>query len=48
MTSFRLAVFDMAGTTVTDRNEVRECFIQAAHNTGLARTVPAVTGLVET
>ena len=39
MTSFRLAVFDMAGTTVTDRNEVRECFIQAAHNTGLQYTL---------
>ncbi len=38
MKSFRLAVFDMAGTTVTDRNEVRECFIQAARNTGLQYT----------
>ena len=39
MTSFRLAVFDMAGTTVTDRNEVRACFIQAAQNTGLDYTL---------
>lgn len=39
MTSYRLVVFDMAGTTVTDRNEVRECFIQAAQNTGLRYTL---------
>jgi hypothetical protein len=39
MKSFRLAVFDMTGTTATDRNEVRECFIQAAHNTGLQYTL---------
>ncbi len=38
MTSYRLAVFDMAGTTVRDRNEVRECYIQAARNTGLQFT----------
>ena len=38
MTSYRLAVFDMAGTTVRDRNEVRECYIRAAGNTGLQFT----------
>ena len=38
MIPFRLAVFDMAGTTVTDRNEVRSIFIQAGQNTGLEFT----------
>jgi phosphonatase-like hydrolase len=35
MTNIQLVVFDMAGTTVTDQNEVESCFVQAADNTGL-------------
>lgn len=35
MSSIQLVVFDMAGTTVTDQNEVESCFIQAADKTSL-------------
>jgi phosphonatase-like hydrolase len=35
MTSIQLVVFDMAGTTVQDNNEVQNCFCQAAEITGL-------------
>ena len=35
ISSIKLVVFDMAGTTVTDQNEVESCFIQAADNTSL-------------
>lgn len=35
MSHIQLVVFDMAGTTVTDQNEVESCFIQAADNTSL-------------
>lgn len=35
MSLIQLAVFDMAGTTVKDKNEVFECFMQATKNTGL-------------
>lgn len=31
----QLVVFDMAGTTVRDQNEVQECFFKAAASTGL-------------
>ena len=30
-----LAIFDMAGTTVRDTNDVERCFMEAAHATGL-------------
>jgi phosphonatase-like hydrolase len=36
MPQFQLVVFDMAGTTVSDRGEVETSFLQAAHRTGLA------------
>ena len=35
MSDIKLAVFDMAGTTVKDENEVEKCFIQAADQTDL-------------
>ena len=35
MASIQLVVFDMAGTTVRDRNEVQDCFFKAAEMTGL-------------
>ncbi len=35
MQPIQLVVFDMAGTTVTDRHEVEHCFAQAAAQTGL-------------
>lgn len=35
MTQIKLVVFDMAGTTVKDNNEVEQCFIDAAQKTNL-------------
>ena len=35
MAKIQLVVFDMAGTTVKDRDEVQKCFFQAAEGTGL-------------
>ncbi len=35
MSAIGLVVFDMAGTTVKDENEVLDCFIQATENSGL-------------
>ena len=35
MASYDLIVFDMAGTTVRDKNEVEICFLKAAKETGL-------------
>ena len=35
MSAIELVVFDMAGTTVKDENEVFDCFIQATENSGL-------------
>lgn len=35
MSSIQLVVFDMAGTTVKDDNEVLHCFLEAAATTGL-------------
>jgi phosphonatase-like hydrolase len=48
MGEIRLIVFDMAGTTVQDHNEVLRCFFAAADATGLkaeAETVNAMMGL---
>ena len=38
MSPIQLIVFDMAGTTVRDENEVYSCFMQAAEKTGLNAT----------
>ncbi len=35
MSNLQLVVFDMAGTTVKDANEVQNCFFTAAESTGL-------------
>lgn len=38
MTQIKLVVFDMAGTTVKDNNEVEQCFVDAAQKTNLPYT----------
>jgi len=35
MNKIKMVVFDMAGTTVRDQNEVEKCFVEAAESTGL-------------
>jgi len=45
MKPIELVVFDMAGTTVTDRHEVEVCFMQAAARTGLSVTPERVLAL---
>lgn len=35
MSNIQLVIFDMAGTTVRDENEVQTCFFMAAESTGL-------------
>ncbi|MEZ0541988.1 HAD family hydrolase [Fibrella arboris] len=48
MNAYRLVVFDMAGTTVTDQHEVEQCFAEAAAQTGLtvsAERILAMQGL---
>ena len=50
MQPIELVVFDMAGTTVTDRHEVERCFAEAAAQTGLfvtAERVLAMQGLAK-
>lgn len=42
MTKLQLAVFDMAGTTVRDQQEVESCFLKAAGGTGLETTAAAL------
>lgn len=36
MSSIKLVIFDMAGTTVKDQHEVEACFVKAAKQTGLS------------
>ena len=46
----QLVIFDMAGTTVTDRHEVEQCFAQAAAESGLRATperILAVQGMAK-
>ncbi|WP_375447969.1 HAD family hydrolase [uncultured Fibrella sp.] len=50
MNLYQLVVFDMAGTTVTDRHEVEQCFAEAAAQTGLsvgAERILAMQGLAK-
>lgn len=50
MHSYQLVVFDMAGTTLTDRHEVENCFAQAAAETGLsvsAERILAMQGMAK-
>jgi len=35
MKKIEMVIFDMAGTTVQDKNEVEKCFVDAAESTGL-------------
>lgn len=47
MTALKMIVFDMAGTTVRDLNEVEDCFAKACKQTGLDvsdETIKAVQG----
>lgn len=39
MAKIELVVFDMSGTTVEDRNEVPNCFLQAAQQSGIRTTL---------
>jgi phosphonatase-like hydrolase len=46
MRNFDMIVFDMAGTTVRDINEVEFCFQQAAHETGLVAPAERIIGMM--
>lgn len=43
MPQIKLIVFDMAGTTVKDENEVQYCFLEAANATGLTADLDKLT-----
>jgi phosphonatase-like hydrolase len=46
MAKFDLIVFDMAGTTVRDLNEVENCFLEAAQQTGLEAPSERIIGMM--
>jgi phosphonatase-like hydrolase len=46
MLPIQLVVFDMAGTTVSDQDEVRHCFQEAADLTGLQADPAALTAMM--
>lgn len=46
MPNFQLVVFDMAGTTVQDNNEVLACFFEAAKQTGLIASADRVNAMM--
>jgi phosphonatase-like hydrolase len=46
MASIQLVVFDMAGTTVQDHNEVQQCFFQAAETTGLKTNADRINSMM--
>jgi len=46
MKQVKMVVFDMAGTTVKDENEVEKCFIEAAENTGLEYSVEEIVSMM--
>ncbi|NJR38630.1 MAG: HAD hydrolase-like protein [Leptolyngbyaceae cyanobacterium CSU_1_4] len=46
MTQVQLVVFDMAGTTIKDDNEVQACFLTAAESTGLQAERDRITALM--
>jgi phosphonatase-like hydrolase len=46
MSSIQLVIFDMAGTTVKDYNEVLYCFLEAAAATGLEATPSQVNPMM--
>ncbi|NJO41576.1 MAG: HAD hydrolase-like protein [Cyanobacteria bacterium CRU_2_1] len=46
MANVQLIVFDMAGTTVKDENEVQDCFFVAAESTGLKTENDRITAMM--
>ncbi len=46
MNKIKMVVFDMAGTTVKDENEVEKCFTEAAKNTGLKYTIEEIVAMM--
>ena len=42
----KLVVFDMAGTTVSDKNEVEKCFVEAADATNLKYNVDQIVSMM--
>ncbi|QKD81634.1 HAD hydrolase-like protein [Thermoleptolyngbya sichuanensis A183] len=46
MSSIQLVVFDMAGTTVKDEQEVEKCFFLAAERTGLEATTDQIVSMM--
>lgn len=46
MSMVKLVVFDMAGTTVKDENEVENCFFAAANETGLTATRERINSMM--
>jgi len=46
MKNLKMVVFDMAGTTVKDENEVESCFVEAAETTGLSYSVEEIVSMM--
>ncbi|NBD34077.1 MAG: HAD family hydrolase [Cyanobacteria bacterium] len=46
MSPIQLVVFDMAGTTIKDENEVYDCFVQAAQKSGLVASRDRIVGMM--
>lgn len=46
MSNIQLVVFDMAGTTVQDKDEVQRCFLEAAISTGLQANPDRLTAMM--
>lgn len=46
MRNVKMVVFDMAGTTVKDENEVEKCFVEAAASTGLEYSVDEIVSMM--
>jgi len=46
MKKIEMVVFDMAGTTVVDKNEVESCFLEAVNQTGLQTTNDEINSMM--
>lgn len=46
MSQINLVVFDMAGTTIKDENEVQNCFLEAAASTGLKAEIDRINSMM--
>jgi phosphonatase-like hydrolase len=46
MGNTKMVVFDMAGTTVKDENEVEKCFVEASKNSGLNFSVDEIVSMM--